>query len=114
MVNLVKFNTPAVEPKKLRIVYNIIIGQNINTLTRTPYLMRMHLIGEPSAPSNLSGKQWTEYSPGLTSSNFRPSTRMISYIISKECLRTERGTFCYICLNINQKNVNDAEERTFI
>lgn len=42
------------------------------------YFMRMHLIGDPSAPSNLRGKQCRSYIPGTTSSNFRPSTRMIS------------------------------------
>ena len=43
--------------------------------------MRMHLIGDPSAPTNLRGKQWTEYIPGWMSSSFRPSTRMISWNI---------------------------------
>jgi hypothetical protein len=40
--------------------------------------MRMHLVGDPSEPSNLRGKQWTEYIPGWISSSFRPSRRMIS------------------------------------
>jgi len=38
----------------------------------------MHLIGDPSAPANLRGKQWTEYNPAGTSSSFRLSTRMLS------------------------------------
>lgn len=51
-----------------------------NTYNRNYYLMRMHLIGDPSAPSNLRGKQRTEYIPGWMSSSFRPSTSMISCI----------------------------------
>lgn len=43
-----------------------------------PHLIRMHLIGDPSAPGNLKGKQWTEYIPGWMSSSFNASTRMIS------------------------------------
>lgn len=42
-------------------------------------LMRMHRIGDPSAPSNLKGKQCTVYIPGFTSSSFKPSTRIISW-----------------------------------
>ena len=42
------------------------------------YLIRMHRIGDPSAPTNLRGKQWIEYIPAGTSLSFRASTRMIS------------------------------------
>lgn len=29
-------------------------------------LIRMHLVGDPSAPANLKGKQWIEYIPAGT------------------------------------------------
>lgn len=41
----------------------------------------MHRIGDPSAPANLRGKQWTAYNPAGTSSSFRASTRMTSWKI---------------------------------
>lgn len=49
------------------------------SVTEMHHLIRMHLIGDPSAPGNLKGKQWTEYIPGSTSSSFKASTRMISW-----------------------------------
>ena len=54
--------------------------QKVN-LHENYYLIRMHLMGDPSAPTNLRGKQCTEYIPGWTSSSFRPSTSMTSWNI---------------------------------
>jgi hypothetical protein len=45
---------------------------------RSDHLIRMHLIGEPSAPTSLRGKQCNMYSPFLTLSSLRASTMMIS------------------------------------
>lgn len=42
------------------------------------HLMRMHLVGAPSAPTNLNGRQWSEYIPTSTSSSFSASTGIIS------------------------------------
>lgn len=57
--------------------WGIIISKD-KSVTEMHHLIRMHLIGDPSAPGNLKGKQWTEYIPGSTSSSFKASTRMIS------------------------------------
>lgn len=43
------------------------------------HAVRMHLVGHPSAPTILKGRQWTVYFPGLIPSRFRPSTRTISW-----------------------------------
>ena len=43
------------------------------------HLIRMHLTGEPSAPTSLRGKQWRLYNPTGTSSSFRPSTGIMSW-----------------------------------
>ena len=43
------------------------------------HLIRMHLTGEPSAPTSLRGKQWRLYTPTGTSSSFRPSTGIMSW-----------------------------------
>jgi len=43
------------------------------------HLIRMHLTGEPSAPTCLRGKQWRLYTPTGTSSSFRPSTGIMSW-----------------------------------
>ena len=51
------------------------------------HFMRIHLVGAPSAPGNLNGKQWSEYIPTSTSSSFSASTGIILIII---CI--------YVCL----------------
>jgi hypothetical protein len=61
------------------------------------HFIRMHLIGEPSAPRNRSGRQCNEYSPGMTFSNLRPSTRMISWTGSQH--RKKGGLFTEISLS---------------
>jgi hypothetical protein len=43
------------------------------------HLMRMHLVGAPSAPTSLRGKQCSMYIPASMSSSFRPSTGIISW-----------------------------------
>lgn len=45
------------------------------------YFMRTHRVGDPSAPTNLRGKQWSEYTPAGTSSSFKASTTILSYVI---------------------------------
>lgn len=45
------------------------------------HLIRMHLVGAPSAPTSLNGKQWSEYIPASTPSSFSASTGIISWKI---------------------------------
>jgi hypothetical protein len=50
-------------------------GFNLLRKTRTSpfhHLTRMHLVGDPSAPTSLRGKQCNMYIPASTSSRFRP------------------------------------------
>ena len=46
---------------------------------RGDHLIRMHLTGEPSEPTNRRGKQCSMYIPVLMLSSFRNSTKMISW-----------------------------------